>query len=70
MVLRCESGELDPAVSEWWTEFIEADPDAREVLLTQSTREGAPRRRRRRGGNPARGRSAGEGSGPGPTDEK
>jgi len=74
MVLRCESGELDTAVSEWWTEFIDADPDAREVLLSQSSREGTPRRRRRRGGNPARGSSATSGdrekSGRGPTEEK
>ena len=58
MVLRCESGELDPAVAQWWTDFIEADSGARELLLTQSTnKEGAPRRRRRRGG-------AGKGRGP------
>jgi poly(A) polymerase len=56
MVLRCESGELDPAAAQWWTDFIEADSGARELLLTQGNKEGAPRRRRRRG-------SAGKGQG-------
>jgi len=74
MVLRCESGELDTAVSEWWTEFIDADPDAREILLSHSSsREGTPRRRRRRGGNAPRSRGAAgdrEPSGQGSTEEK
>jgi len=73
MVLRCESGELDPAVGEWWTDFIDADPDAREVLLSNSGRDSAPRRRRRRGGGAARSRGAQsdrDNSGQGPTEEK
>lgn len=57
MVLRCESGELDAEIGRWWTDFIDADPGARELLLSQGGRESAPRRRRRRGGARNRGAS-------------
>jgi len=67
MVLRCESGELDADVGRWWTEFIDADPGARELLLSQGGRESAPRRRRRRGG--ARHRGAATGSNPADTNQ-
>jgi poly(A) polymerase len=51
LVLRCESGELDAEVGQWWTDFVEGDIGARDVLLTQGPpKERAPRRRRRRGG--------------------
>jgi poly(A) polymerase len=52
LVLRCESGELDAEVGQWWTDFIEGDIGARDVLLTQGPgkERAAPRRRRRRGG--------------------
>ncbi len=63
MVLRCESGELDADVGRWWTEFIDADPNARELLLSQGGRESAPRRRRRRGGTRNRGATSGANSG-------
>ncbi|MDE1183393.1 polynucleotide adenylyltransferase PcnB [Paraburkholderia sp.] len=50
LLLRCASGELDEAVGVWWTEFSEADPTARETLLTQGGKDRAPRKRRRRSG--------------------
>ncbi|MBU6486865.1 MAG: polynucleotide adenylyltransferase PcnB, partial [Burkholderiales bacterium] len=58
LLLRCESGELDPAIGAWWSAFIEGNAAEREALLSQGGRERAPRKRRRRGG---RARSAGEG---------
>ncbi|WP_175901791.1 polynucleotide adenylyltransferase PcnB [Burkholderia seminalis] len=61
LLLRCESGELDAEVGQWWTDFIEGDAAAREALLTQGgTKEKAPRKRRRRGG--VRNRKPGEGA--------
>lgn len=49
--MRCESGELDAEIGQWWTDFISGDPTARETLLTQGgTKERSPRKRRRRGG--------------------
>ncbi|HDR9006755.1 TPA: polynucleotide adenylyltransferase PcnB [Burkholderia vietnamiensis] len=61
LLLRCESGELDAEVGQWWTDFIEGDAAAREALLTQGCpKEKSPRKRRRRGG--ARNRQPGEGA--------
>ena len=50
LLLRCEAGELDPSIGQWWTAFIEGDSAAREALLSEGGRERAPRKRRRRGG--------------------
>ncbi|MBN3728857.1 polynucleotide adenylyltransferase PcnB, partial [Burkholderia sp. Ac-20379] len=54
LLLRCESGELDESVAQWWTDFIDGDVAAREALLTSGApRDPAaagPRKRRRRGG--------------------
>jgi len=51
LLLRCESGELDPAVGQWWTDFIGSDASAREALLaTAGNPERTTRKRRRRGG--------------------
>jgi poly(A) polymerase len=57
LLLRCESGELDPAIGAWWTAFLEGSPAEREALLSQGGRASAPRKRRRRGG---RSRKSGE----------
>ena len=55
LVLRCESGELDETIGQWWKDFVEGDVAARDVLLNQGTnRERAPRRRRRRTGRGAK----------------
>ena len=45
LLLRCASGEVDPAVGEWWTRFQHADEAERKALLTQ---EGEPAKRKRR----------------------
>lgn len=54
LLLRCESGELDATVGEWWTDFIGGDVAARETLLAQGGKERSPRKRRRRGGAKSR----------------
>ncbi len=59
LLLRCESGELDASIGQWWTDFIDGDPAARETLISQGGEKRAPRKRRRRGG--AKNRRAGEG---------
>ncbi|MGZ8198125.1 MAG: polynucleotide adenylyltransferase PcnB [Burkholderiales bacterium] len=46
LLLRCASGEVDPAVGEWWTRFQHADETQRKELLTQEGE--APKRKRRR----------------------
>ena len=38
MLLRCESGELDPELGTWWTAFMEADGSGREELLARKPR--------------------------------
>ncbi|CAB3776978.1 polynucleotide adenylyltransferase PcnB [Pararobbsia alpina] len=61
LVLRCESGELDAEVGQWWTDFVDGDIGARDALLTQgSAKERGPRRRRRRGGRKAGGEEGGQ----------
>ena len=61
LLLRCESGELDAEIGQWWTDFIDGDSAAREALLSQGgSKERSPRKRRRRGG--ARSRKTGEGA--------
>jgi poly(A) polymerase len=46
LLLRCASGELDPAIGEWWTRFQHADDVERRAMLTED--EGPKRKRRRR----------------------
>ncbi|WP_321913103.1 MULTISPECIES: polynucleotide adenylyltransferase PcnB [unclassified Paraburkholderia] len=60
LLLRCESGELDAEIGQWWTDFISGDIAAREALLSQGGKERSPRKRRRRGG--AKSRRTGEGA--------
>lgn len=54
LLLRCESGELDASVGQWWTDFIDGDATAREALLSQGGKERAPKKRRRRSSNAKR----------------
>jgi poly(A) polymerase len=42
--LRCESGEVDVAVGQWWRTFQHADASTREAMLLADT---APKRRKR-----------------------
>jgi poly(A) polymerase len=55
LLLRCASGEIDSAIGEWWTAFIEGDGEGREQLLAQKPRPedsagGAAKRPKRRSG--------------------
>jgi poly(A) polymerase len=51
LLLRCESGELDASVGQWWTDFIEGDAAARDALLSHGGKDRAPTKRRRRSSN-------------------
>lgn len=54
MLLRVQAGELSAEIGQWWQDFVESDPAAREALLARTpieSRAGAPRRRRRRSSN-------------------
>jgi len=60
LLLRCESGELDVELGEWWTRFQEVDAAGREAMLTGDT---GPKKRRRRRRKPHDGNAAGGGAG-------
>jgi poly(A) polymerase len=54
-LLRCATGEQNPALGQWWTDFIAADPSAQEALLASvknevgaASKTAAKRRRRRK----------------------
>ncbi|HZW12819.1 MAG TPA: polynucleotide adenylyltransferase PcnB [Noviherbaspirillum sp.] len=53
LLLRCESGEIDMEIGDWWTDFIAADGPGREALLAKLRKPegegGAAKKRRRRG---------------------
>ena len=53
MLLRCATGEQNPALGEWWTNFIAADPAGQEELMASAKNESgssasSPAKRRRR----------------------
>ena len=53
MLLRCATGEQNPSIGTWWTDFIAADPAGQEALMTTAKTElgssaGSPTKRRRR----------------------
>ena len=49
LLLRAESGEVDAELSQWWTDFMNRDGDARSaMLLPPQARETKKRRRRKR----------------------
>lgn len=54
LLLRCESGEIDSEIGDWWTAFIEADGPGRVELLARKPKtesEASPAKKRsRRGG--------------------
>nr|WP_218627342.1 polynucleotide adenylyltransferase PcnB [Caballeronia sp. dw_19] len=60
LLLRCESGELDASVGQWWTDFIAGDAAARESLLSHGGKDRVPTKRRRRSSN-AKSRRPGDG---------
>jgi poly(A) polymerase len=45
LLLRCESGEIDAGLGEWWTKFQDAGGAEREAMLTTDS---GPKKRRRR----------------------
>jgi poly(A) polymerase len=56
LLLRCESGELEAELGDWWTAFVEGDAAERERLQSNTSltgtgakRKRAPRRSRKRG---------------------
>jgi len=59
LLLRCESGEVESAIGEWWERFQNAGEAARSQMLVQGAEPGRRRRRRRRprGRNDERGKS-------------
>ena len=71
LLLRAAAGEVEQELADWWTNFIESDPDIRQELINQRQRaqarhnapagtgtEGPGRRRRSRGGRGRRRDSA------------
>jgi poly(A) polymerase len=48
LLLRCESGEVDAEVGEWWTRFQDAPESEREEMLLPADKAGGPKKRRRR----------------------
>jgi poly(A) polymerase len=52
LLLRCASGELDPAVGEWWTRFQHANDTQRAEMLIDEEEPKRKRRRRRRRSQP------------------
>ena len=52
MLLRCATGEKNPALGEWWTSFIATDPAGQEALMASVKNEAgttaSPTKRRRR----------------------
>jgi poly(A) polymerase len=65
LLLRCESGELELELGQWWTAFVEGDNAERERLQSNTSaapagqkRKRAPRRGPRKGDAAGRGESA------------
>jgi poly(A) polymerase len=48
LALRCESGEVDLELAQWWDRFMNADEEARAAMLLPDKGGGKRRRRRRR----------------------
>ncbi len=66
LLLRCESGEIDAEIGDWWTDFMEADGEGREVLLAKKpggVGEAAAKKRPRRR-SPRKPKAAGDSAPP------
>ncbi|OGA49444.1 MAG: poly(A) polymerase [Betaproteobacteria bacterium RIFCSPLOWO2_12_FULL_62_58] len=48
LLLRCESGEVEPAIAEWWTRFQRVGEAERQQMLVRDSEPKKRRRRRRR----------------------
>ena len=51
MLLRAQTGEIDAALGDWWTQFIESDGAAQEALIAGAPKEAGPAKKRRRRSN-------------------
>jgi poly(A) polymerase len=58
LLLRAAAGEIDPELANWWTNFIESDPNIRQELIDQRLR--AQQRNRRESQRPPRGQNRDE----------
>ena len=45
LLLRCESGEVELEVGDWWTQFAESETAVREAMLLPNTE---PKKRKRK----------------------
>jgi poly(A) polymerase len=61
LLLRCESGELDAEIGEWWKKFALSDEAARAALLHKDAPPSATKKRRRRRRRKPAGAAAPEG---------
>ena len=59
LLLRCESGELDPEIGQWWERFQHAGEDERKSMLVAGS-SGRRRRRRRKPGSSRTGADDGQ----------
>lgn len=48
LLLRAQAGDENPEMAEWWTQFINADDDARAQLLSNANEGKGKRRRKKR----------------------
>ncbi|MCB1933955.1 MAG: polynucleotide adenylyltransferase PcnB [Candidatus Accumulibacter sp.] len=55
LLLRAESGEVDPTISVWWTDFLHAGDEARAAMLLPAPAGAAAKKRRRRRRRPPEG---------------
>jgi len=62
LLLRCASGEIDAEIGEWWTNFMAADGNERELLLTAKPRAAAASVKKRSASRGGRGRKKVSGS--------
>ena len=65
-LLRCESGEIDVSIAQWWQQFVEADANSRATMVLPETTKSKSKRRRRRKRN---GGQAADNSATGGTDQ-
>ncbi len=62
LLLRCASGEIDAEIGEWWTNFMAADGNERELLLIAKPRAAAAGVKKRSASRGGRGRKKVSGS--------
>jgi len=48
LLLRSESGEVDPGLAKWWTDIQECDESSRQKMIKELGSSGPPRKRRKR----------------------